>query len=337
MFFYSLKDGNSERERILESNGVSFSFLGRFEEEVIKVVKENNYLLGGEVRKSLFESESLISKMEKRWMYNDKDWLEYDRIMEMNTDEACQIFVNYIKKDEVPEWLEVCRHYVPQEMANLFKGEDKLSDNEILDRVSFLSFRNIVGETAQLAVNRITSLAFTNPRESQNKYIFKRADLKKIISAVRERYSLEKVEWGGEVFAKDEVAKIFLGDLEHDLKIDIIDEWKNSSDTKMFIKACKKTAGEEKVKKMDSGYHGLGGGIGEGFSSNWNFGFSKATCKVYQYREQRVLLLGEESVSDDDDFQIFLFELKGNELWENLDRYLGSKYGKGLFSLGEVA
>lgn len=343
MYYYDIKRGK-KREFILKSKGVEIHFLEWCKDNVLEVVASNSHLLGGALQANLFESEALVDKMDKEWLYNDSDWNQYDIIMDINAEDACQIFVDYISNDIVPDWLTVDRIISPEWMKENFSKVGSMSDNGILELIDFLSFRNNEGEQAELAVNGISSLMYRNLKSrseigsARRFMIFDKIHLERIILAVRKRYNIKKIEWD-EGYAKKNMAISFLGSLCTGLSLDkkeIIGLWQNSLDVNGFIKSCTDAGKGDSAKQMDIGYWGSCGSVGEGFSEDWNYGFIKASCTVSFLTVHKVLRLGLSQV-DDCEYREFLFKAEGKELWENLDIYLESTYGRGIFFQKEVA
>jgi len=322
--FYSISEEDKSFQVVIcRDKPLKFSVHKKYIDEVRGVIKEHPNLMKEDESISLFEHKSIIDCMDERWLYNKKEWLEHDKIMEMNGADITALFVDYIREDIVPSWLNICRWYTPLEMGSIYKDITCRSDAQILDDLMFLSFENIEGETARLSTQRVDSMS--HGYKIPTTYHFnKGVDFKAIIASVRERYNIKRAEDGDIAFAISKSIKIYLEDLtkSKDVYNEVVVLIKASINAQKCKSAVASLLEKRGISLISNG--GMSGGIGEGYYLSCTFGFNKGEFIISR---ADIVLSFKGEVFSNKEMTKELMKAGTEDLWE----LIYQEHNKGLF------
>lgn len=327
--FYHIKkiDDKTATVTICRNKPLVFDILSKYEEDVKEVFSSHSELLNEDKSVSLFETESIFDYIQKSWLYDEIEWKQHHIIMKMSGGDITTLFVDYILHDKVPSWLEVCRYYSPDEMASKFDMKS-CSDASILDELMFLSFDNREGKKARISTQRADSMSHIDNGRSTSEYHFnKGVNWNAIIAAVRERYSLGYEEDKDISYAIAIGVERFVKGLapHNEEAVSKIKSLANTSSSfKSYRSAVKNFMEANNLTTISNG--GGCGSIGEGYSMDYNCGFSKGsfTIKI----ENIILSYRDEKEFDMQDMFTVLQTFSEDTLW----KAVYDQYSTNLFS-----
>lgn len=164
-------------------------------DEVISFLDLNQDLIGTSRQVSLFETKSISSLFDKKWIYKEEEWESFKKGVNLTGKEITDILCNFISNRNTPEWLEACRGMDDDFFSRWFRGD--LSDVEIINAVSLISFRTFCStKTVDFSLKGLSVLGGmgTSAHDSFSRLdIHKDVDCQKIVAVARETYKLGKV------------------------------------------------------------------------------------------------------------------------------------------------
>jgi len=293
---------NINRDEPLE-----FDIKESFQKELIDTLKKNKELVMGDICVSLFETESLLDKIPKNWIYIPTEKSDASNILKMTAEEITDLFVNYYRENICPEWLEPDRYF-----KDLSFSECAYSDLEILDRISWLDFETKDTPTVRITIDRISFIggaAAKNDIFLQDKGI----DYKKIVQAVRVRFNLAETPAKGYEYVLRECAeKYLINSCDGKMTIEeIITMAKKSSSASNFRANFKKFLFQNDIAlSMTDGYCGGGG---ECYTTGGESGFNGGCFRIAS-RGLQLAFLG--TSNGFNGYSLEGKKYKDNELWE---------------------
>lgn len=298
---------------------LAFTIFASCRNELLSLFAENEDLLVSDRVVSLFESETLMDKIPKSWLYDKELQKSSERVLAMTGDEITALFVNYFKEGVCPDWLEADPYFD----SLSFNDDAEQSDLEILDSIAWLDFETIEEPSIRITLDRISLLGSMGSKPDI--YLQDRGiDYKKVIDAVREKYGLKSIPNKGYDFVLEGcVERYLLASCENKLNMDEIKSMANAScDAKNFKSHYRKFLTENKISLTST--HGYGGGGGECYQAGGNAGFNNGHFDI---APRGLLFAYSGEFKDFNGFVGEKYKYEGKELWEACYNTLS----KGLF------
>lgn len=161
---------------------LSLMIVPEHEASVTETLEGNMDLIGNEKQINLFESITIMDKLEATWLYAVDKTGYSEKMMGLSGDEITELYVNYIKSGVSPEWL------TPDEEFNRLVCIDECGEDVLLSRLSRCAFVCNDDNASRLTLQQITT---TFPSTKAVCLHDRGIDYQSILDAARVKYSIE--------------------------------------------------------------------------------------------------------------------------------------------------
>jgi len=160
---------------------LSLMVVPEHEDSVINTLESNIDLIGNKKQINLFESITIMDKLDDAWLYTVEKTNYFEKLMQLSGEDITEIYVNYISNGVSPDWL------TPNEEFDRLIFIDECGEDVLLSRLINCAFICNDEYASKLTLEQIT----TTVPSTKVVYLHDRGiNYQAILNAARTKYSI---------------------------------------------------------------------------------------------------------------------------------------------------